>query len=111
MTTKTTAVRDGVDELVQTVTYYNPRPLVLHGYIGPFVSIYALLIYSWLTTFSVSENRDLWFLYVGIAVVFQILAFLFCLWSVHVHCFLAYNRVCTQLVVDNLILYYLTRIR
>ena len=87
------AVRDSVDELVQSVSYYNPRTLVLHGYIGPFVSIYALLIYSWLTTYSVSDSRDIWFLYVGIAVVFQILAFLFCLWSVHVYCFLAYNKV------------------
>lgn len=86
-------VRDGVDELVQSVSYYNPRPLVLHGYIGPFISIYALLIYSWMTKYSLTDSHDIWFLYVGIAVVFQILAFLFCLWSVHVHCFLAYNKV------------------
>ena len=78
--------------ILQSVSYYNPRPLILHGYLGPFVSIYGLLIYSWLSNTS-TDPYDIWFLYLGIAVVFQVLAFLFCLWSVHVHCFLAYNKV------------------
>lgn len=86
-------LRDAVDELIQSVTCYNPRALILHGYLGPFLVAYASLLYSWFTTFSkMEQNQDIWFIMVGVAVVAQILAYLFCLWSVHVNCFLAYSR-------------------
>ncbi|KAI1289846.1 Endoplasmic reticulum transmembrane helix translocase [Halotydeus destructor] len=86
-------VRDGVDELVQSVRCVNPRPLVLHGYMGPFVSIYVLLIYSWFTTYSEADSQEIWFISVAVSVVAQVLCYLFCVWSVEVNCFLAYNKV------------------
>lgn len=86
-------VRDSVDELVKSVSCYNPRTLVLHGYIGPFVTLYVMLMYSWITHYSLQESQEVWFLSVAAAVVVQILMYLFCMWSVDVHCFLAYSKV------------------
>lgn len=86
-------VKDGVDELVQSVSCHNPRPVFLHGYIGPFVSMYGLLMYSWFTKYSQIEQQEMWFITVAATIAFQILAYLFCLWSVDVKCFLAYSRV------------------
>jgi cation-transporting ATPase 13A1 len=85
-------VRDSVDELVKSVSCYNHRTVVLHGYIGPFATIYALLMYSWITHYSVQESQEVWFLSVAAAVICQILMYLFCMWSVDVHCFLAYSK-------------------
>ena len=84
-------VRDSVDELVQSVTCYNVRPLSLHGYIGPFVALYAGLIYSWFTKYSHQESAEIWFISVAISVTIQILTYLTCLWSVRVNCWLAYS--------------------
>src|SRR5688572_3698721 len=87
------AVKDSIDELVQSVSCYNPRPLALHGYIGPFVSIYVLLVYSWFSTFSGLEFQESWFIAVAVVVVLQVLSYLSCVWSVHINCFLAYSKV------------------
>lgn len=86
-------VRDSVDELVQSVNCYNMRPLLLHGYFAPFVTIYAVLVYQWLTYFSLQESQEVWFICVAVAVVSQILTYLTCLWSVRVNCWLAYSYV------------------
>lgn len=143
------AKKGSIDDLVQSVSCYNPRPLFLHGYLGPFVTVYFLLIYSWInhigpvpddvsvnaTDAIVTEaivngsdspvagvtddktsddkvagsatlndtsstqdhsslhDQEIWFITVAICVVLQILSYLFCVWSVHVKCFLAFNRV------------------
>lgn len=128
------------DELVQSVSCYNSRPLLLHGYIGPFLTIYAIIVYSWLTLpvseiadqkeinatepnfnllnlnstdnssdvkdaqNSTSEAEDtyrgpslndteLWVIAVVSVAVVQIVTYLFCHWSVHVRCFLAFSKV------------------
>lgn len=84
-------VRDSVDELVQSVDCYNMRPLMLHGYLTPFVAIYAVLMYKWLTYFSMQESQEMWFILVAIAVAAQILTYLTSLWSVRVNCWMAYS--------------------
>lgn len=84
-------VRDSVDELVQSVTCYNIRPLALHVYFAPFVLIYAFLMFKWFTYFSQQESQEMWFICVAVAVVCQILAYLMSLWSVRVNCWFAYS--------------------
>lgn len=88
-----TIIKDSVDELVSYVSCYKPRPLFFHAYIGPFVSIYSILIYQWLINSSLAENQEFWFISVIALVVLQVLSYLFCHWSVHVNCFLAYSKV------------------
>lgn len=84
-------VRDGVDELVESVTCYNMRPLALHVYFAPFVLIYAVLMYKWFTVYSQQESQEIWFIFVAVAVVSQILAYLMSLWSVRINCWFAYS--------------------
>ena len=40
-------IKPNTDELVDSVTCYNPKPLWLHYYLGPFVALYSFLIYLW----------------------------------------------------------------
>lgn len=87
------SVKDSVNELVQSVSCFNYRPLFLHGYIGPFISIYFFLIYTWYTKYSSEPFEETWLIGVAAIVVVQILSYLFCHWSVHVKCFLAFSRV------------------
>lgn len=87
------SVKDSQNELVKSVSCYNEKPLILHGYIGPFVSIYVLLVYTWFTKYLHSDAQETWFIAVAAMVLLQILSYLFCHWSVHVRCFLAFTRV------------------
>lgn len=87
------AVRESSDQLVRSVECYTSRALILHGYIGPFVSIYIILIYNWLSYYSHTDSQELWFIAVAVVVVFQILSYLFSHWSVHCKSFLAFTKV------------------
>lgn len=86
-------IKDSVDELVQSVSCYNPRPLILHGYLGPFVSLYLVLIYSYLTKSAEVELQETWLIAVAALVAAQILSYLCCHWSVHIKCFLTHSKV------------------
>lgn len=35
------------EDLVQRVTLYNQKPVLLHGYAGPFVVLYAVWLFIW----------------------------------------------------------------
>ncbi|RWS25769.1 manganese-transporting ATPase 13A1-like protein [Leptotrombidium deliense] len=86
------AVKDSCDELVASVSCYNSRPVILHGYIAPFISIYTVFIYLWLSNKVEPEFLETWFISAIAFVALQILCYLFCHWSVHVKCFLAYSK-------------------
>lgn len=50
-------IKPNTDELVDSVTCYNPKPLWLHYYLGPFVALYSFLIYLWFgSSGSLSES-------------------------------------------------------
>lgn len=84
---------DKVDELVQRVSLYRALRWPLHGYVLPFLGLYAGWTYVWLGWYG------LWQLYegglVGLAAIAcaQILLCLCCHWSVHVQCFVTCRRV------------------
>ena len=50
-------IKSNTDDLVDSITCYNPKPLWLHYYIGPFVAIYSFLIYLWFGNENLA-NRD-----------------------------------------------------
>ncbi|XP_054157015.1 endoplasmic reticulum transmembrane helix translocase-like [Oppia nitens] len=87
------AISESSDQLVKSVDCYTSRPLILHGYIGPFVSIYVILIYNWLSYYSQQDSsQEIWFIAVALVVVVQILAYLFSHWSVHCKSFFAFTK-------------------
>ncbi len=96
---KKSSVRESSDQLVKSVDCYNSRPLLLHGYIAPFVSIYVILMYNWLNYYSTSNSQEIWFIFVAIIVVLQILCYLFSHWSVSCNCFLAFTKVFFNLII------------
>lgn len=90
-----------VDELVQSVHLYRNRKLLFHGYVLPFVLFYLCWIYFWVFIYGFWEHYEGGC--VGIAVIgmAQILACLFCHWSVHVHCFFSCNTVSAPLITSK----------
>ncbi|KAH9393866.1 hypothetical protein TYRP_021398 [Tyrophagus putrescentiae] len=88
-----TSVRDSSDQLVKSVQCYNPKPLLLHGYIAPFVSAYAVLFYVWFVHLGADPDyTDYYFISIGASVFIQILVYLSSLWSVHCYAFLAFTK-------------------
>lgn len=82
-----------VDELVQSVTLHTPRPLLLHGYVFPFLILYPAWLYCWLFVYGVTDHLEAGFTGLSALGVLQVLISLFCHWSVHVRCFLTCGTV------------------
>ncbi|KAK3922402.1 Manganese-transporting ATPase 13A1 [Frankliniella fusca] len=82
-----------VDELVQSVTLHKPRPLLLHGYVFPFLVLYPAWLYGWLFVYGVSDHVEAGFTGLAGLGVLQVLICLCCHWSVHVRCFLTCGSV------------------
>ncbi|XP_060069748.1 endoplasmic reticulum transmembrane helix translocase-like [Ylistrum balloti] len=75
-----------LNEEVQSVTCYNIRPLILHGYIGPFVLLYSVWFYCWTCVYGLEEYYEAGLIALAFIGFLQILSSLFCLWSVDVRC-------------------------
>ncbi|KAH3794412.1 hypothetical protein DPMN_147945 [Dreissena polymorpha] len=82
-----------LNEEIQYVTYYNFRPTILHGYIGPFVGLYLVWLYCWTVVYGLEEYFEAGLIALACIGVVQVLVSLFCLWSVHVRCVLTCSRV------------------
>ncbi|GBL77976.1 Manganese-transporting ATPase 13A1 [Araneus ventricosus] len=82
----------GVDDLVKNVTLYRSRRLLFCGHVGPFFIFYLIWLYIWAFRYGVSEYFEAGMIAVAIIGIIQVLTCLFCLWSVHVRCLLAYNK-------------------
>ena len=82
-----------IDDLIQSLSYHNLRPWILHGYALPFIALYLVWLYIWLFIQGYEENYEVGL--VGIAVIgfIQILTSLFCLWSVSVKVLLTTSLV------------------
>ncbi|XP_037079759.1 LOW QUALITY PROTEIN: manganese-transporting ATPase 13A1-like [Pollicipes pollicipes] len=82
-----------VDDLIQALSYHNLRPVILHGYALPFITLYLTWIYIWVFVRGFEEHYEVGL--IGIAVIgfVQILTSLFCLWSVSVKVILTTSLV------------------
>ncbi|XP_071447339.1 endoplasmic reticulum transmembrane helix translocase [Hetaerina americana] len=77
-----------IDELVQSVTYHNVKPVFLRGYILPFFYLYGLWFYLWYL-YGINGYFEAGLIGLAAIALLQILSLLFCQWSVHVRCFLS----------------------
>lgn len=110
-----------MDELVQNVVCFNPKPILFHGYLAPFFVLQAVVYYYFSleagqadSELQVEANNDsatnltestlspgdiaqrhsyeIWVIAVTVIFATQIITYLFCHWSVDVKCLLSYKR-------------------
>lgn len=89
-----TSVRDSTNQLVQSVQCYNVKPLILQGFIGPFLTLQTILCVWYF--YSDENYSDIYIIAGGSLCLLQLLAFLSGIWSVHCLCFLSYSKVCLK---------------
>ncbi|XP_052789722.1 endoplasmic reticulum transmembrane helix translocase-like [Mya arenaria] len=82
-----------LNEEIQYVSYYNFRPTLFHGYVGPFVIIYAIWLYVLTAVYGLEDYFEAGLIALAVIGVLQILVSLFCLWSVHIRCILTCSKV------------------
>lgn len=82
-----------LNEEIECIQLYRRRPFWLHYYLAPFLPLYLIWLYTWVTVFGVSEYFEAGMIILaGIGIV-QILSGLFCHWSVHVLAFFTCSSV------------------
>ncbi|CAL4059528.1 unnamed protein product, partial [Meganyctiphanes norvegica] len=81
-----------IDDLVQSVGLYVPRPLILHGYIFPFLALYCVWGWSWVMVYGLEDYWEAGLLVLAGIGCLQVLSCLFCHWSVHVRCILTCRK-------------------
>lgn len=82
-----------INDEIQSISCHNIRPLFLHGYIGPFVILYAIWLYSWIFIYGLESYFEAGLIVLAIIGLLQILVSLFCVWSVDVRCSLTCSKV------------------
>ncbi|XP_029648967.1 manganese-transporting ATPase 13A1 [Octopus sinensis] len=82
-----------VNDEIKSLTYFNVRPVILRGFVGPFLILYICWFYLWIVVYGVEEYFDAGIIAVGIIVFVHTLTGLFCVWSVHVQCALTCTSV------------------
>lgn len=81
-----------VSDEIKEVRLYNILPLALHGYIAPFMLLYAGWLYGWVT-YGVTDYWEAGLIVLAIIGLLQILTSLFCLWFVPIRCLLTCSKV------------------
>ncbi|KAF2366163.1 P-type ATPase [Trinorchestia longiramus] len=81
------------DELIESVGLYISRPFILHGYVFPFLFLYGAWAWFWIFVYGFSDYFEAGLIALSGIGCLQILACLFCHWSVHVRCLLTCRKV------------------
>ncbi|KRY39294.1 putative cation-transporting ATPase 13A1, partial [Trichinella spiralis] len=76
------------DELVDHVRLYNPKPLLLHGYIAPFIVAYGTSFFLWSVIYGFFEYFELFCIVFSVIGFLQIIVVLLCFWSISARCLL-----------------------
>ncbi|XP_076436268.1 endoplasmic reticulum transmembrane helix translocase-like [Babylonia areolata] len=82
-----------LNEEIQRLSYHNIRPVVLHGYVLPFIFIYAGWFYTWTMVYGMDDYFEAGLIAFAIVGLFQILTALFCMWSIEVRCAMTCSKV------------------
>ncbi|CAG7836288.1 unnamed protein product [Allacma fusca] len=72
------------EELVESITLYKPKPVLLHGYVGPFIVLHALWAIIWGVWLGQENYYEAGLIGLAIVTILQTLVYLFCHWSVHI---------------------------
>jgi len=82
-----------VNEEIESVSLYTSRPLLLHGYVLPFLLLYGGWLYVWAAVLGLSDYVEAGCIGFVIIGLLQVVCSLLCHWFVSVRCFLTCNRV------------------
>lgn len=82
-----------VSEEVQSIYFLSPLHWSLHGYVWPFVALYAIHVAVWQSYFSDEEYVEGAFIALAAIAMIQSITALFCVWSVHVKALLTCRKV------------------
>ncbi|KRX96276.1 putative cation-transporting ATPase 13A1, partial [Trichinella pseudospiralis] len=76
------------DELVDHVRLYNPKSLLLHGYVAPFIVAYGTSFFLWSVIYGFFEYFELFCIVFSVIGFLQIIVVLLCFWSISARCLL-----------------------
>ncbi|KAK7094549.1 endoplasmic reticulum transmembrane helix translocase-like [Littorina saxatilis] len=82
-----------LNDEIQRLSYHNIRPVILHGYVLPFIFIYAGWFYTWTTVYGMDDYFEAGLIAFAIVGLLQILTALFCMWSIDVRCAMTCSKV------------------
>lgn len=82
-----------LDDLIQSVHLYTFSSPLFHGYILPFIILYASWLYGWCGVYGFFEFYEGGWVGLGVIACLQILCSLCCYWSVHINCLLSCKAV------------------
>lgn len=87
------AWQEKLSEDVREITLYKPLPMYLHGYVVPFLLLYAAVLFVWSQLYGLGENWEALLIVVAAIAVLNVLVVLSCVWSVHFRAFLTCKKV------------------
>ena len=82
-----------VNDEIEFVSLYTLRPLLLHGYVLPFVLLYGGWLYVWVEVLGFSDYVEAGYIGFVIIGLLQVICSLLCHWFVSVRCLLTCSRV------------------
>lgn len=84
-----------IGDEIEYISLYKPLHIAFHGYIAPFVISYAVLIFLWVGVYGAWEYREVFLIAIAGIAALDFLLCLFCVWSVHLRCFVTCKKVST----------------
>ncbi len=82
-----------LNDEIEHISLYNIRPLVLHGYVAPFILLYLMWFYFWVFVYGPEEYFEPGMIALAAVGLLQILVCLFSVWFVGVRCLITCSKV------------------
>lgn len=87
------AWQENLSEDVREISLYRPLPVYLHGYLIPFLLVYAAVLLGWSQVYGLTEHWEALLISLAAVAVLNVLVILSCVWSVHFRAFLTCQKV------------------
>ena len=86
---------------VEYTVLYKPLPLLVHGYVLPFIVLYVGILIGWIVVFGNFEHFEALMICIATIASLNIITCLSCVWSVHIRCLLTCKKVNYSSVLFN----------